>query len=100
VAFLYPDGAFVYLFGISLFGGLYAWLIIFLTHLAFRPKWQGAKLPVRLIGYPYTSLLGAAAVVAIMATTWWVEGMRVTLIAGVPWLAVLTAAYFWNRSVR
>jgi AAT family amino acid transporter len=100
VAFLFPDSAFVYLFGISLFGGLYAWLIIFVTHLAFRPKWRGGKLPVRLPGYPYTSLLGAAAVVAIMATTWWVEGMRVTLIAGVPWLAILTGAYFWNRSVR
>jgi amino acid transporter, AAT family len=100
VAVLYPDSAFVYLFGVSLFGGLYAWLIVFVTHLAFRPKWRGGELPVRLIGYPYTSLLGAAAVASIMATTWWVEGMRVTLVAGIPWLAVLTAAYFWNRSVR
>ncbi len=58
------------------------------------------RLPVRLIGYPYTSLLGTAAIAAILATTWWVEGMRVTLIAGVPWLAILTGAYFWNRSVR
>ena len=30
---------------------------------------------------------------AILATTWWVEGMRVTLIAGVPWLGVLTVGY-------
>ncbi len=103
VAFLYPDSAFVYLFGISLFGGLYAWLVIFVTHLAFRPKWEAAGhpcLPVRLIGYPYTSLLGTAAIASILATTWWVEGMRVTLIAGLPWLAVLTAAYYWNRSVQ
>ena len=47
-----------------------------------------------MIGYPYTSLLGAAAIVAILATTWWVEGMRVTLIAGLPWLAILTVAYW------
>jgi L-asparagine transporter-like permease len=103
VAFLYPDSAFVYLFGISLFGGLYAWLVIFVTHLAFRPKWEAAGhpcLPVRLIGYPYTSLLGTAAIASILATTWWVEGMRVTLIAGLPWLAVLTAAYYWNRSLQ
>jgi L-asparagine transporter-like permease len=56
-----------------------------------------------MIGYPYTSALGAAAILAILATTWWVEGMRVTLIAGVPWLALLTAAYYlrsvkWNRA--
>src|SRR5215469_6210459 len=34
VALLYPDGAFVYLFGIALFGGLYVWSLIFVTHLA------------------------------------------------------------------
>ena len=45
VALLYPDSAFVYLFGISLFGGLYAWLMIFVTHLAFRPKWDAARPP-------------------------------------------------------
>jgi amino acid transporter, AAT family len=97
IALLYPDGAYVYLFGVSLFGGLYVWLMIFVTHLFFRPKWEAAgrpRLPVRMIGYPYTSVLGAAAIVAILATTWWVEGMRVTLIAGVPWLGMLTAAYF------
>jgi L-asparagine transporter-like permease len=97
VALLFPDSAFVYLFGISLFGGLYAWLIIFVTHLRFRPKWDAAghpPLPVRMYGHPFGSLAGAVAIAAIMATTWWVEGMRVTLIAGLPWLAVLTVAYF------
>lgn len=97
VALLYADSAFVYLFGVSLFGGLFAWFMIFLTHLFFRPKWDALnrpRLPVRMIGYPYTSLLGAAAILAILVTTWWVEGMRVTLIAGLPWLAILTAVYF------
>jgi L-asparagine transporter-like permease len=96
-ALVYPDSAFVYLFGISLFGGLFGWLIIFVSHLFFRPRWEaagGRRLPVRMIGYPYTSLLGAAAILAIMATTWWVEGMRITLIAGVPWLLVLSAVWF------
>jgi L-asparagine transporter-like permease len=100
VALLDPDGAYVYLFGISLFGGLFVWLMIFLTHLYFRPKWDASgrpRLPVRMIGYPYTSLLGMAAIVAIIVTTWWVEGMHVTLIAGLPWLGLLTAAYFLTR---
>jgi AAT family amino acid transporter len=100
VSLLYPDGAYVYLFGVSLFGGLFAWLMIFVTHLYFRPQWDASgqpRLPVRMFGYPYTSLLGAAAIVAIIATTWWVEGMRVTIIAGLPWLAALTAVYFLVR---
>lgn len=101
IALRWPESAFVYLFGISLFGGLFAWFMIFVTHLAFRRKWDAAgneRLPVRMIGYPYTSLLGAAAMAAIALTTWWVEGMRVTLIAGLPWLAVLTAAWFLLRN--
>jgi L-asparagine transporter-like permease len=103
VALLYPDSAYVYLFGISLFGGLFVWLMIFITHLYFRPKWDASgrpRLPVRMIGYPYTSLLGMAAIVAIIATTWWVEGMRITIVAGLPWLGVLTAAYFLVRQRR
>ena len=97
VARLYPDSAFQYLFGISLFGGLFVWLMIFVTHLAFRPAWTargGARLPVRLIGYPYTSIIGATAIVAILITTWWVEGMRITLVSGIPWLVLVTIAYF------
>ena len=100
VALLDPGGAYVYLFGISLFGGLFVWLMIFLTHLYFRPKWEASgrpRLPVRMPGYPYTSLLGMGSIVAIIATTWWVEGMRVTIIAGLPWLGVLTAIYFLVR---
>jgi AAT family amino acid transporter len=100
VAVVDPDGAYVYLFGISLFGGLFAWMMIFVTHLYFRKKWDASgrpRLPVRMIGYPYTSLLGMTAIAAIIATTWWIEGMRVTIVAGLPWLGVLTAAYFLVR---
>jgi len=100
VALLYPDSAYIYLFGVSLFGGLFVWLMIFVTHLYFRPRWAALgkpPLPVRMIGYPYTSLLGAALLVAILITTWWVDGMRITLIAGIPWLLVVSAAYFLIR---
>lgn len=96
VAVRFPEGAFVYLFGISLFGGLYAWLMIFVAHLAFRPQWKargGAPLPVTMRFHPWGSLLGAASMLAILVTTWWVEGMRVTLVAGLPWLALLSVAY-------
>jgi AAT family amino acid transporter len=100
VALFYPDSAYVYLFGVSLFGALFVWLMIFVTHLYFRPRWEALgrpRLPVRMIGYPYTSLLGAALLVAILITTWWVEGMRITLIAGIPWLVVVTVVYFLVR---
>jgi AAT family amino acid transporter len=100
VALFYPDSAYVYLFGVSLFGALFVWLMIFVTHLYFRPRWEALgrpRLPVRMIGYPYTSLLGAALLAAILITTWWVEGMRITLIAGIPWLVVVSVVYFLVR---
>jgi L-asparagine transporter-like permease len=135
MAALYPRTAYVYMFGIALFGGLFIWLMIFVTHLAFRRRWDrenwraylgttppylakigrdkggppaktgsdkgGAtapRLPVRMPGYPYTTLLGAASIAAILLTTWWVEGMRVTLLAGIPWLAFISLCYLvWRR---
>lgn len=100
VAVLYPQSAYVYLFGIALFGGLFVWLMIFVTHLSFRRAWeqQGMRrLPVRMIGYPYTSILGALLVAAIITSTWWVPGMRPTILSGIPWLALVTVAY-WVRS--
>jgi len=82
VSIFYPASAYVYLFGISLFGGLYAWLIIFVTHLFFR---RGRRI--------LPSAAGALAIAAILLTTWWVEGMRITLIAGFSWLAFISLLY-------
>jgi AAT family amino acid transporter len=92
VAALYPGSAYVYLFGVSLFGGLYTWMLIFITHLFFRRRRGGA--------FPWLSVAGAASMVAILATTWWVEGMRVTLIGGLPWLGALTIGYYAMRARR
>jgi len=100
IAVLYPSSAYVYLFGIALFGGLFVWMMIFITHLFFRRSWESAgmrRLPVRMIGYPWTSVLGAVLVASIVATTWWVPGMRPTILSGIPWLALISFAY-WIRS--
>lgn len=88
-SFLYPGSAFVYLLGISLFGGLYAWLIIFVTHLFFCRRVASSRSPIKMTG----SLLGAVSMVAILITTWWVARMRITLIAGLLWLTFLSVAY-------
>jgi AAT family amino acid transporter len=114
-----PGSAYVYMFGIALFGGLFVWLMIFVTHLSFRKHWRPSEadvsqvrshpsaslarqeafvLPVRMPGFPVTTILGGLAVLAIILSTWWVEGMRVTLESGIPWLLFLTVLYFaWAR---
>ena len=104
VAIFTPHTAYVLLFGTALFGGLFVWIVILLTHFFFRRAWArqeaagGPGLPVRVRGYPYLSALGLTLLVAITVTTWWVEGMRITLEAGLPWLAFISLAYWvWRR---
>jgi L-asparagine transporter-like permease len=87
LAYLFPGAAYVYMLGISLFGGLFAWLMIFITHQRFRRHWDkrsDRELPVRVKYFPYTTMVGGAAVLAVLVSTWWVDGMRVTLQAGLP----------------
>lgn len=100
VAAAYPRTAFVYLFGVSLFGGLFVWAMIFITHLRFRRMRRRAgapKLAVELWGYPYTSWLGTAFIVGILVTTLWVPGMQPTLWVGLPWLALLWLIFYLRR---
>jgi len=100
-AFAFPASAYVYMFGIALFGGLFAWLLIFITHLGFRRHCQAerlSRLPFVMPLFPLSTILGGLAVLAILVSTWWVPDMRVTLEAGIPWLLLLTVLYFaWGR---
>jgi len=81
VAIPYPSRAYVYLFGIALFGGLFVEVVIFMTHLFFRRAWKargGRRSPVRMVGYPYTAVPGGVLGTQIIATTWWAPAMRPT----------------------
>lgn len=89
--------AYVALLGIALFGGLYAWMMVFIAHLRFRRAYRGT-LVYRAPGYPWFSLLGLLGLLAVALATWWVPQMQVTLLAGLPWLAFISLCYFaWSR---
>jgi L-asparagine transporter-like permease len=90
-----PDAAFGVMIAVSIFGALFTWGMIFVTHLAFRRR-HGAPAAFRMWGYPWTSLAGAGAIVAILATTPFTGPFALTLAYGVPFLAVLAAVY-WGR---
>ena len=75
--------------GVSLFGALFVWFMIFVTHIAFR---KGAV--------PVTSLVGAAAIAAIFLSTWFVPALRSTFIAAGPWLIALAAGYRLSARAR
>lgn len=83
----WPDTAYQKLFGVSLFGALFVWLMIFLTHIAFR---RSAR--------PLTSYVGAAAIVALLLSTWWVPILESTLITGAAWLGLIGIGYLVSSS--
>jgi L-asparagine transporter-like permease len=83
---LWPQSAYVWFFGVALFGALFVWLMIFVTHIAFRAP-----------AVPIGSVVGAAAIAAILLSTWWVPALRSTLIAGGPWLVALAIGYRMSR---
>jgi len=89
----YRETAYVQMLGASFFGGLFVWIMIFVTHLVFRRRYAGAPLSFRAPGYPWVSMAGVVALAGVTVSTWWVPGMRITLGAGLPWLAFITACY-------
>jgi len=98
----YKDSLFVFMIGLSTFGALFAWIVTLLTHLAFRRSHERLGKTLIRLGPPgpWASLLGLSGVVAVLISTWWVPGFRITLQAGVPWLAFLTVCYFvWRRAI-
>jgi AAT family amino acid transporter len=102
ITYAFPASAYVYMLGIALFGALFVWFMIFVTHLGFRKHRRehgGPALPVTMPLFPLTTIVGALAILGITLSTWWVEGMRVTMEAGVPWLVALSICYFvWKQS--
>ncbi len=95
---LWPESAYVWFFGVALFGALFVWLMIFATHVAFTSK---APSSARLFNRGLAraaSIAGVAVMAAILVSTWWAPGLRTTLLAGGPWLAVLGLGYALARS--
>ncbi len=99
VNFYSGERAYVHLLGVAFFGGLFAWAVIFATHLRFRRRYRGTT-AFRAPGYPWTSLAGMLGVLSVLASTWWISGLRVTLLAGLPWLGFLTLCYWIWQELR
>jgi L-asparagine transporter-like permease len=78
----WPQSAYVWFFGAALFGALFVWLMIFVTHIAFcAPR------------APIASYVGAALIGSLLVSTWWVPDLRSTIVAGGPWLLLLGIGY-------
>jgi L-asparagine transporter-like permease len=94
--------AFLFMIGLAFFGGPFIWIMILITHLAFRKANARAGKPILRFAPPgpWSSLFGLAALSGVLVSTWWVPGFRVTLRAGPRWLAFITLCYLGWRKTR
>lgn len=83
------DTAYVYMLGTALFGGSFIWLMIFATHIRYRRS-----------APPYGSIAGFLLLFAVLVTMAFLPDLRIAWIAGIPWLALITFAYWLNRFLR
>ena len=93
LAIVFPERAFLLMVSVSMFGSMFGWGMIFLTHLYFRRR-NGPPEGFRLWLYPYTTIAGLVLMIAVLVTTWFTEEFHTTLIFGVPFLLTLVAGYF------
>jgi AAT family amino acid transporter len=92
-----PETAFTLMLAISIFGAMFTWLMIFVTHLYFRRAHAGERLAFRMWGHPYSSLLGAGLMAAILLTTAFTVQFRMTLVCGLPALGLFCLAWWLRR---
>jgi L-asparagine transporter-like permease len=98
---LFKNTAFVFMIGVAFFGGPFVWIMILMTHLAFRRANARAKKNILRFAPPgpWSSLFGLIALVAVLISTWWVPSFHVALLAGPPWLVFITVCYLaWRRA--
>ncbi|MBS0975435.1 amino acid permease [Serratia rubidaea] len=95
-----PEQSFAVMMSISVFGACFTWLMIFITHLFFRRHHAGTHLRFRLWGFPYTTLLGAGLMLALMISTAFTDFFRMTLWFGIPFTLLLAGAYLYRLRRR
>jgi amino acid transporter, AAT family len=96
ITIISPGGAFLTMLGISAFGAMFTWMMIFVTHLFFRRASANASASFRMWGFPATTLLGAGLMAALLITTAFTDVFRSTLVFGLPFLAVLVLLYYFR----
>ena len=98
-----PEGAYLYIIGASLFGGMLAWWITLAAHISFRrrfPADQLQRLPLHAPGGRALSIFGFIALMAAVGSTWFVPQTRITVVSGPFYLLVLTIGYFAVRRAK
>jgi L-asparagine transporter-like permease len=91
--------AYAYLQGVALFSVIIVWMLILVSHLRFRRFHKAVDLPVRMPFFPMIQIAGLALMAALLITMGLDKDWRLSWIVGVPWLLMLSLAYFiWKKA--
>ncbi|WP_343228595.1 amino acid permease [Sphingomonas colocasiae] len=92
--------AFEYLLGIALFGGLFTWALILITHLRFRRGRKAPSSAFRAPLSPFAQLAGLAGLLAIAVTMMLAGGVwRLSVMIGAAWLVLTVIAFALHRRI-
>ena len=95
----FTPSAYSYLQGIALFGIITVWVLVLLSHIGFRRAHRAVELPVRMPLFPAMQIAGLGLLIALTVTMGLNKDWNQSWIVGVPWLVLLTVAYFlWKRA--
>ncbi|HEV7523059.1 MAG TPA: amino acid permease [Candidatus Angelobacter sp.] len=100
LAIFAPKNAFLMLYGTAVAGMLFVWLVILSTHLRFRRAITNERLlslPMRLRAHPVFTVVGIVLLLAISATTFFVDGLQWSVPAFSVFLAAISLLYWSNR---
>ena len=100
LAYALPHKAYAYLVTATGFQAMFIWLMVLLTHLRYRPyleRTAPATLTLRLWGFPYTTLLVMAIVVAALVLSPLGPGEAVGAIVGAAGIALALAVWLVAR---
>jgi len=83
-----------------LFAAILVWMIILLSHLSFRRHHRASELPVRMPLFPWMQYAGLLMLAAILVTMGFDPNLYVSWVYGIPWIVLISAAYFLWRARR
>lgn len=100
LAIFAPKNAFLMLYGTAVAGMLFVWLVILNTHLRFRhtiSSEQLSRLPMRLPGHPFFTIVNIVLLLGISVTTFFVDGLEWSIPAFSVFLGVISLVYLTRR---
>jgi L-asparagine transporter-like permease len=100
LAIFAPKNAFLMLYGTAVAGMLFVWLVILSTHLRFRraiSTEQLSRLPMRLPGHPFFTVVNIALLLGISVTTFFVDGLEWSIPAFAVFLSAISLIYMIRR---